>query len=108
MAGNVIELGDAEFKREVIESEQPVLVDFTAAWCPPCRVIAPIIDALATAYKGRMKVAKIDVDNHQETAQQYGIRAMPTLLIFKGGKVVKQIVGALPRAKLEEALLQVI
>jgi thioredoxin 1 len=104
MAGNVMELGDAEFQREVLESKQPVLVDFTAAWCAPCRVIAPVIEALATEYQGRMKVAKLDVDNHQETAQQYGIRSMPTLLLFKEGKVVKQIVGAVPRAKLEEAL----
>lgn len=104
MAGNVMELGDAEFQREVLESKQPVLVDFTAAWCPPCRILAPVIEALATEYQGRMKVAKLDVDNHQETAMQYGIRSMPTLLLFKEGKVVKQIVGALPRAKLEEAL----
>ena len=104
MAGNVMELGDAEFQREVLESKQPVLVDFTAAWCAPCRAIAPVIEALATEYEGRMKVAKLDVDKHQETAQQYGIRAMPTLLLFKEGKVVKQIVGAVPRAKLEEAV----
>src|SRR5512140_2304085 len=104
MAGDVIELGDAEFKREVLESQQPVLVDFTATWCPPCRILAPVLDALATEYKGRMKIAKLNVDDHQKTAEEYGIRAMPTLLFFKGGRVVKQIVGALPRAKLEDAL----
>ena len=108
MAGNVIELGDAEFKREVLESSEPVLVDFTATWCPPCRVIAPVIEALASEYKGRMKMAKLNVDDHPLTPGQYGIRAMPTLLFFKDGKVVKQIVGAVPRAKLDEAVRQVL
>ncbi|NOK16541.1 thioredoxin [Corallococcus carmarthensis] len=108
MAGNVIELGDADFQREVLESQEPVLVDFTATWCPPCRVIAPVIDSLATEYKGRMKMAKLNVDDHPRTPEQYGIRAMPTLLFFKGGKVVKQVVGAVPRAKLEEAVRQVL
>ncbi len=104
MAGDVIELGDAEFKREVLESQQPVLVDFTAAWCPPCRIIAPVMDALATEYKGRLKIAKLNVDDHQKTAEEYGIRSVPTLLFFKEGRVVRQIVGAVPRAKLEDAL----
>ncbi|WP_375761018.1 thioredoxin [Corallococcus exercitus] len=108
MAGNVIELGDAEFQREVLESQEPVLVDFTATWCPPCRVIAPVIDTLAAEYKGRMKMVKLNVDDHPKTPEQYGIRAMPTLLFFKGGKVVKQVVGAVPRAKLEEAVRQVL
>ncbi|WP_224365259.1 thioredoxin [Hyalangium versicolor] len=104
MAGEVIEIGDAEFQREVLESKEPVLVDFTATWCPPCRVIAPVLDTLASEYKGRMKFTKLNVDNHQRTTEEYGIRAMPTLLVFKEGKVVKQIVGAVPRAKLEEAI----
>lgn len=104
MAGDVVMLGDAEFQREVLEAKEPVLVDFTATWCPPCRILAPVLDALATEYKGRMKFAKLNVDEHQQTAQEYGIRATPTLLVFKGGRVVKQIVGAVPRAKLEEAL----
>ncbi|NBD14507.1 thioredoxin [Corallococcus silvisoli] len=108
MAGDVIELGDAEFKREVLESAEPVLVDFTATWCPPCRVIAPVIASLAAEYKGRMKMAKLNVDDHPATPEQYGIRAIPTLLFFKGGQVVKQIVGAVPRAKLEEAVRQVL
>ncbi|MFP2903316.1 MULTISPECIES: thioredoxin [Corallococcus] len=108
MAGNVIELGDAEFQREVLESQEPVLVDFTATWCPPCRVIAPVIDTLAAEYKGRMKMVKLNVDDHPKTPEQYGIRAMPTLLFFKGGKVVKQVVGAVPKAKLEEAVRQVL
>ena len=102
MAGDVIELGDADFRREVLEARGPVLVDFTATWCAPCRVVAPIIDALATEYRGRMKFAKITTDTHQETAQQYGVRALPSFLIFKEGKVVKQLVGAMPRKRLEE------
>jgi thioredoxin 1 len=104
MAGEVIEVGDTEFQREVLESKEPVLVDFTATWCPPCRVIAPVIDALASEYKGQMKFAKLNVDDHQRTAEEYGIRSVPTLLVFKEGQVVKQIVGAVPRARLEEAL----
>lgn len=104
MAGDVIELGDAEFKREVLESKQPVLVDFTATWCPPCRILAPVLDSLASEYKGRMKFAKLNVDDHQLTAQEYGIRATPTMLVFKEGRVVKQIVGAVPRARLEDVL----
>ncbi|SEN15689.1 thioredoxin [Stigmatella aurantiaca] len=104
MAGVVIEVGDAEFRKEVLESQQPVLMDFTAAWCPPCRVIAPLLEALATEHQGRLKVAKLDVDAHQETARMYGIRSLPTLLLFKEGKVVKQITGAVPRTKLDEAL----
>ncbi|WP_164001524.1 thioredoxin [Pyxidicoccus caerfyrddinensis] len=104
MAGNVIELADADFRREVLEAEEPVVVDFTAAWCPPCRIIAPMLDALSTEWRGRMKFTKISTDSHMETAQQYGIRAMPTLLVFKDGKVVKQLVGAMPRKRLEEEL----
>ncbi|MCE9666453.1 thioredoxin [Myxococcus stipitatus] len=105
MAGEVIELSDAAFPPEVLESREPVLVDFTAPWCPPCRFIGPILEALAVEYRGRMKMAKLDVDAHPATASQYGVRALPTLLIFKEGKVVRQIVGALPRAKLEQEVL---
>ena len=104
MAGNVIEIGDADFRREVLEAQEPVMVDFTAAWCAPCRVVAPILDSLATEYQGRMKFAKLDTDTNLETAQQYGIRALPSMLVFKGGKVVKQLVGAMPRKRLEDEL----
>ena len=108
MTTKLLELGGAEFAREVLESTRPVLVDFTAHWCPPCRAIAPILESLAAEYEGRIKMAQLNVDDHQELAEQYGVRAMPTLLFFKGGKVVKQIVGALPRAKLEEAVREVL
>jgi thioredoxin 1 len=105
MAGeNVLNIGDGNFTKEVIESDKPVLVDFWASWCAPCRAIAPAIDALADEYKGKVKVAKMDVEANQDTPQKYGIRSIPTLLVFKGGKVVEQIVGAGGKAKIEEAI----
>jgi thioredoxin 1 len=105
MAGaDVVNIGDENFGKEVLESKEPVLVDFWATWCAPCRAIAPAVEELATQYKGKVKVAKMDIDNNQDTPQQYGIRSIPTLLVFKGGKVVDQIVGAVPKARLEAAL----
>ena len=98
---NIKELTDANFEDEVLKSEVPTLVDFWAVWCGPCKQIAPMVDALADDYKGRVKVAKLDVDHNQIMAQQYGVKSIPTLLIFKGGKVVGQMVGAMPRSKLE-------
>jgi thioredoxin 1 len=102
--GDVLTIGDDNFGKEVLESSQPVLVDFWATWCAPCRAIAPAVEELATQYKGKVKVAKMDIDNNQDTPQQYGIRSIPTLLVFKGGKVVDQIVGAVPKSRLEAAL----
>lgn len=81
-----------------------VLLDFWATWCAPCRAIAPALEELATQYKGKIKIAKVDVDESQQVAQQFGIRSIPTLLLFKGGKVVEQLVGAMPKAKLEDAI----
>jgi len=98
---NLTELTDQNFEKDVLKSEIPVLVDFWAVWCGPCRQIAPTVEALAEQYKGKLKVGKMDVDHHQIVPQQYGIRSIPTLLIFKGGKVVGQVVGAVPRSKLE-------
>src|SRR6476620_10410158 len=103
MAGNVVTLTDANFQNEVLDSQEPVLVDFWAPWCGPCKAIAPALDELATRYKGKMKVAKLNVDENQETAQSYGIRSIPMLLVFKGGKVVDQILGAVPQSRLEES-----
>ena len=105
MAGaDVLNIGDGEFKKEVLESQQQVLVDFWATWCAPCRAIAPLIDDLATQYKGQVKVTKINIDDNQGTPQQYGIRSIPTLLVFKGGQVVEQIVGRVDKSRIEDAL----
>lgn len=105
---HILNLTDADFRREVLEADRPVLVDFTAQWCGPCKAMAPALDALAAEYAGKVKVAKLDVEQNQDTAEQFGIRAMPTLLFFKGGKVVGQIVGAVPKARLDEALKRVV
>jgi thioredoxin 1 len=98
---NIVELTDDNFDSEVIKSDVPTLVDFWAVWCGPCRQIAPTVDALANEYKGKLKVGKMDIDHHQITPQRYGVRSIPTLLVFKGGKVVGQVIGAVPRSKLE-------
>jgi thioredoxin 1 len=99
---NIVELTDANFETEILKSETPALVDFWAVWCGPCRAIAPTVEALATEYQGKLKVAKMNIDDHQGVPQRYEITSIPTLLIFKGGNVVGQIVGAMPRAKIEE------
>ncbi|MEZ4358609.1 MAG: thioredoxin [Kofleriaceae bacterium] len=101
---NVKNITDDTFQNEVLKSELPTLVDFWAAWCGPCRQIAPMVDAIADEYKGRLSVAKVDVDANQLIAQQYMISSIPRLLIFKGGKVVGQLVGAVPRSKVEAEL----
>lgn len=105
---HVVNVGDGDFKKEVLESSTPVLVDFWATWCAPCRAIAPMIDELAGQYQGKLKVAKVNIDENQDTPQQYGVRSIPTLLVFKGGQVVDQIVGAVPRARLEESVRKVV
>ena len=101
-SADIIELSDDNFETEVLKSETVALVDFWAVWCGPCRQIAPTVEALASEYKGKLKVGKMDIDHHQKVPQRYGIRSIPTLLVFKGGQVVGQIVGAVPRAKLED------
>jgi thioredoxin 1 len=98
---NVIEITDINFDARALRSPVPVLIDFTAAWCAPCRVIAPHIDAIADAYEGRLRVGKCDVDANPELTAKLDVRSMPTLMVFKDGKVVAQMVGAAPRAKLE-------
>ncbi len=109
MASNdIVILQDGTFDTEVLKSDVPVLVDFWAVWCGPCKAIAPAVDELAKQYKGKVKVGKVDVDQHQKVAQQYGIRSIPTLLVFKGGRVVDTIIGAVPKAKLEESLKKAI
>ena len=106
--GNAITLTDDSFQSEVIESSVPVLVDFWAIWCGPCRVVAPIVDELAEEYDGRVKVGKVDVDSEQKIAADFGIRSIPTLLIFKDGKQADQIVGAVPKNQLVEKLESVL
>jgi thioredoxin len=94
-------LSTATWEAEVLRSEQPVLVDFWASWCPPCRAIGPVIDALAGEYAGRVKIGKLDVDAHPEVAGRYGIRSIPSLLVFRGGHVEERRIGALPLAELK-------
>ncbi len=92
-----LEITDANFEHEILQASVPVLVDFWATWCGPCKTIAPFVEELANELEGKLKVAKLDVDNNQQTAMKFGIRSIPTLLVFKGGKVVEQIVGAAPK-----------
>jgi len=108
MSENVKELTLENFNSEVIESDTPVLVDFWAEWCGPCRVIAPVVDEIATEYLQKVKVGKLNVDNHNQVASQYGVRSIPALLIFKNGAVANQIVGAVPKNKITEILDSVI
>ena len=99
-----IALTDDNFEREVLESTAPVLVDFWAAWCGPCKMIAPIVEELSSEYEGKAKICKIDVDSAQKTATDFGIRSIPTLLIFKEGKVADQLIGAVPKQQITEKL----
>ncbi len=105
MAGNgIVEINDDNFDRDVLKSDKPVLIDFWAAWCGPCKALAPIVDEVAHSYSGRVKFGKMDVDRNSATPQRYGIRGIPTLLIFKDGKVQEQIVGYVPKETIEKAL----
>lgn len=104
MAQHVLELSDANFNQEVLQSSLPVLVDFWAPWCGPCRAIAPHVEALAGEYNGKMKVGKVNVDENPASSSQYGIRSIPTLLIFKNGKPVDQVIGGVAKSQLEEVM----
>ena len=101
MGKHTIEITDDNFKSEVIESDTPTLIDFWAVWCGPCRQVAPVVEQLAEEYQGQLKVGKMDIDHHKIVPQQFGIRSIPTLLLFKDGKVVETIIGAMPKSKLE-------
>jgi len=104
MAGNVLEVSDSNFDTEVLQSQVPVLVDFWAEWCGPCKMLAPTVEALAREYEGKVKVAKVNVDENIATASRFRIQGIPTLLLFKGGQVREQLVGTQPKSVVEKAL----
>jgi thioredoxin 1 len=104
MAGNVVELTNENFDQEVVAHPGTVLVDFWAPWCGPCRMVGPVVEQLATEYEGRAKVGKLNTDDASDIASRYGIRSIPTLLFFKNGEMVQQLVGAYPKGKIAEKL----
>lgn len=99
-----IEISDSEFEEKVLKSEVPVLVDFWAPWCGPCRMVAPVLEELASEHAGELVVAKVNVDNNNEHASRYGVQGIPTMILFSGGEVVDRVVGAAPKAALQQRL----
>ncbi|MCL5005604.1 MAG: thioredoxin [Acidobacteria bacterium] len=102
--GNILEFSDQNFEQEVLKSDKPVLVDFWAEWCAPCRMIAPAVEAIAAEYAGRAKVGKLNVDENQSITSRYNIRSIPTLLVFKDGQIKEQMVGTTSKANLAKLL----
>jgi thioredoxin 1 len=102
--GKVTEFTDSNFQQEVLDSKEPVLVDFWAPWCGPCRMIAPVVEQLAAEYGGAVKIGKVNIDDSPAAAQNYGVSSIPTLMIFKGGDVVERFVGVQPKDRLQKAL----
>ncbi len=104
----LVTITDDNFEEEVLKSDKPVLIDFWATWCGPCRIIAPIVEEMATEYEGKAKIGKLDVDSNQQTSIKYGVRSIPTLLLFKGGELKETIIGAVPKAHLVDKLQSVL
>ena len=104
MSDNIFEFTDASFENDVINSKEPVLIDFWAEWCAPCRMVAPVMEELANDYAGKLKVGKVDVDYNPQVAMQYAVRSIPSILLFKNGELVDTVVGAVPKYILERML----
>jgi len=105
---DVQQVSDESFDREVLKADLPVLIDFWAPWCGPCKAIAPVVEELAKEYAGKLKVVKMNVDDNPQTPSKYGVRGIPNLILFKGGEVRDQIIGAVPKAQLVKAVTQVV
>lgn len=101
---NILEVSDDNFESEIVNSEIPSMVDFWAEWCGPCKKVGPVVEELAAEYEGKIKIAKMDVDSNRQTPAKFGIRNIPTLILFKGGEVVNTIVGAQPKTSIEDEL----
>ncbi|MFO7601156.1 MAG: thioredoxin [Candidatus Desulfacyla sp.] len=101
---DLLHVSDADFDKEIVQADMPAMVDFWAEWCGPCKMVGPTVEALAKEYEGKIKIAKMDVDANRETPAKFGIRSIPTLILFKEGKVAHTIVGALPKADIEKEL----
>lgn len=102
--GDLLQVTDKNFEQEILKSNIPAMVDFWAEWCGPCKMVGPVVEELAKEYEGKIKIAKMNVDENRQTPAKYGIRAIPTLILFKGGNVVQTIVGAQPKSAIEEEL----
>ncbi len=105
---DILQISDDSFDGDVLKAEVPVLIDFWAPWCGPCKAIAPIVEELAAEYEGKLKIVKMNVDDNPRTPSQYGVRGIPNLILFKGGEVKEQIVGAVPKAQLVKAIDNVV